>query len=232
MAIEQLTLFGPAPNRNDPDTFRQRGDNTMASIVAFVPEMNDVIVGINVAQTEVVTAKTMAVDAASAAAASATAAGVSAAASLFNSGQTYAIGAVSISRINFQAYRKRTTATGSVIDPFNDTTNWRIVASGSNTFVPVAVAASSIDLRLGSYFTKTISANTTLSIDNCPPDGVSFTLELTVTSGSVTFAQASAIKTSYDRPIVLAAGKTHELMFVTSNGGARWKLAVGESFTT
>lgn len=232
MAITNIEPLPTAMSRQRPDEFSAESDAYFAALEQkFAPQMIVAINGINATEVTIEAAKTSANNAASTATAASTAATQAAGADLWNSGQTYAIGAVAISRVNFQAYRKRTTTTGGTTDPANDTTNWRIIASGSNTFVPVAVAGSSIDLRLGSFFTKTISANTTLSIDFPPPDGSSFTLELTVTAGSVTFAQASAIKTPFDVPLTLSTNKVHELMFLTTNGGTRWKLVAANNFT-
>lgn len=231
MAVPNITPLPPAMSRQRPATFNIEGDAYFAALEQkFAPEMIAAITGINTAQTEIEASKTVAATSASTAEAAAASAAATAGSTLWTSGQTYALGAVSISRVNFQTYRKRTTSTGGTTDPANDNTNWRIIANGSNTFVPVAITGTSIDLRLGSYFTRTIGGNTTLSIDNCPPDGVSFTLKLTVTSGSVTFAQASAIKTPNNTPIVLTAGKIHLLMFVTDNGGSRWNLVPANNF--
>ncbi len=228
MAIPLITKLPPAPQRTDPANFPAKGDAMMSALDPMVTQINAAIDGLNTVEAEIVKAQEAATSATAAAGVAQSVAG----ATLWVSGRTYAPGTAAISLVNFQTYRKRTASSSTTTDPANDSVNWRIIASGSNTFVPVVVADGSIDLRLGSFFTKTINGNTTLSIDNCPPDGVTFTLELTVVSGAVTFAQASAIKTSYDRPVTLAAGKTHELMFITTNGGSRWKLAVGESFTT
>lgn len=228
MAIPLITKLPPAPQRTDPGNFPQKGDALMSALDPMVTQINAAIDGLNKVDAEI----TKAQDASTSAIAAAGVAQSVAGASLWVSGSSYPLGAVAISLVNFQAYRKRTATSSGTTDPSSDSVNWRIIASGSNTFVPVAVTGTSIDLRLGSFFTKTVNGNITLSIDNCPPDGTTFTLELTVVSGSVTFAQSSAIKTSYDRPVTLATGKTHELMFITSNGGARFKLAVGESFTT
>lgn len=232
MAITNIDPLPKAMSRQRPEEFNAESDTYFAALEQkFAPQMIAAIAGINTTQTEIESAKTTTTEASATATSAAQSAAATANALPWVSGQTYSLGTAAISRVNWQTYRKRTTTTGGTTDPANDNTNWRIVASGSNTFVPVTVVGSSIDLRLGSFFTKTISTNTTLSIDNCPPDGVTFTLELTVTAGSVSFSQAANIKTPFDQPVVLTANKVHELMFITTNGGSRWKLAVAGNFT-
>jgi hypothetical protein len=85
-----------------------------------------------------------------------------------------------------------------------------------------AVAATAIDCSLGNYFTKTISSNTTFTFTNVPSSrAYSFTLELTHTSGTVTWP--SEVKWPSDTAPTLATGKTHLFMFVTDDGGTRWR---------
>ena len=86
-----------------------------------------------------------------------------------------------------------------------------------------AVAALDIDLNTGNYFTKTISANSTFTFSNPPASGTvgSFTLELTHTSGTVTWP--ASVKWPADTAPTLTAGKTHLFMFVTDDGGTRYR---------
>ena len=86
-----------------------------------------------------------------------------------------------------------------------------------------AVSALDIDLATGNYFTKTISANSTFTFSNPPASGTagSFTLELTHTSGTVTWP--SSVKFPADTAPTLTAGKTHLFIFVTDDGGTRYR---------
>lgn len=85
-----------------------------------------------------------------------------------------------------------------------------------------AVAATAIDCSLGNYFTKTISSNTTFTFTNVPGSrAYSFTLELTHTGGTVTWP--TEVKWPSDTAPTLATGKTHLFMFVTDDGGTRWR---------
>ena len=95
-------------------------------------------------------------------------------------------------------------------------------AKGTTTGV-TAVAALNIDCSLGTFFTKTIAANSTFTVSNVPAAGTAygFTLELTVSAGSVTW-WSGVIWPSAITP-TLAAGKTHLLIFVTDDGGTVWR---------
>jgi hypothetical protein len=86
----------------------------------------------------------------------------------------------------------------------------------------VAVSALDIDCSAGNYFTKTIDANSTFTISSVPASrSYSFTLELTHISGTVTWP--AAVKFPTDTAPTLTTGKTHLFMFVTDDGGTRWR---------
>ncbi len=85
------------------------------------------------------------------------------------------------------------------------------------------VAALDIDLSTGNYFTKTINANSTFTFSNPPASGTvgSFTLELTHTSGTVTWP--ASVKWPSDTAPTLTPGKTHIFVFITDDNGARYR---------
>jgi hypothetical protein len=86
----------------------------------------------------------------------------------------------------------------------------------------VAVAALNIDCSLGNYFTKTISGNSTFTFSNAPASkSFGFVLELTHTSGTVTWP--ASVKWPGDKTPTLTTGKTHLFVFVTDDGGTRWR---------
>lgn len=110
----------------------------------------------------------------------------------------------------------------------------KILSDGSATFsgavtadsykTPAqAVSALAIDLTTGNYFTKTISGNSTFTFTNPPASGTvgSFTLELTHSSGTV--AWPASVKWPADTAPTLTAGKTHLFIFVTDDGGTRYR---------
>jgi hypothetical protein len=88
----------------------------------------------------------------------------------------------------------------------------------------VAIAALEINCSLGNYFTKTVSTNSTFTFSNPPASrAYSFILELTHTSGTITWP--AAVKWENDIAPELITGKTHLLMFITDDGGTRWRAA-------
>ena len=98
-----------------------------------------------------------------------------------------------------------------------------ITIDGAYEQVAEAVGALEIDCSTGNYFTKTISGNSTFTFANPASSGsvTSFTLELTHSSGTVTWP--SSVKWSADTPPTLTTGKTHLFMFVTDDGGTRYR---------
>jgi hypothetical protein len=93
------------------------------------------------------------------------------------------------------------------------------------------VSALDIDLSTGEYFTKTISANSTFTFSNPPSSGTvgSFILELTHTSGTVTWP--TSVAWPQGTAPTLTAGKTHLFMFVTDDGGTRYRGAALVDYT-
>ena len=86
-----------------------------------------------------------------------------------------------------------------------------------------AVAALEIDCSQGNYFTKTITTGTnTFTFANVPSGGAyAFTLELTHTGG--TAAWPGTVKWPADTAPTLTSGKTHLFMFITDDGGTRFR---------
>lgn len=97
-----------------------------------------------------------------------------------------------------------------------------IYANGSYRGNLTAVSALDIDCSAGNYFTKTISGNSTFTVSNVPSSrAFAFTLELTHTSGTVTWF--SGVEWPSGTAPTLTTGKTHLFMFVTDDGGTRWR---------
>lgn len=105
-----------------------------------------------------------------------------------------------------------------------------IYANGSFRGNVTAMGALDIDCSAGNYFTKTINASSTFTFSNVPAGSYSFTLELTVTSGAVTYP--ASVKWFADTAPVFTNGKTSLLMFVTDDGGTRWRGAALVDYTT
>jgi len=105
-----------------------------------------------------------------------------------------------------------------------------IYANGSVRGNVTAMGALDIDCSAGNYFTKTINGSSTFTFSNVPAGSYAFTLELTVTSGAVTYP--ASVKWFADTAPVFTNGKTSLLMFVTDDGGTRWRGAALVDYTT
>ena len=101
--------------------------------------------------------------------------------------------------------------------------NGSVSVDGAYTQTAEAVSALDIDLATGNYFTKTINGNSTFTFSNPAASGTAccFTLELTHTSGTVTWP--ASVKWPADTAPTLTAGKTHLFIFVTDDGGTRYR---------
>jgi len=97
------------------------------------------------------------------------------------------------------------------------------IVEGSISQVATAVSALDLNLNTSNYFTKTISGNSTFTFSNPAPSGTvtAFTLELTHSSGTVTWP--ASVKWNADTAPTLTTGKTHLFMFVTDDGGTRYR---------
>jgi hypothetical protein len=92
-----------------------------------------------------------------------------------------------------------------------------------------AVGALDIDCSTANYFTKTISANSTFTFSSAPSSrAYGFTLELTHTSGTITWP--TSVKWPGDTAPTLSTGKTHLFTFVTDDGGTRWRGAASVDY--
>ena len=139
----------PAPTRADPANFNVRADAYHSWLVPHVntelpavfawmtARQNDVVGLVEDAEDQVALAAnqvtlasnqvTLAANQVTLAQAAAAASSASANASIWVSGQTYAIGVVRFSPINFLSYRRKTAGAGTT-DPSLDSTNWALVA--------------------------------------------------------------------------------------------------------
>ena len=140
--------------------------------------------------------------------------------------------------VNAEIAADLTAAIGSTVQAFDadtakrDTTNTYTQLQTMNAGIAIdgpykqaaeAVGALDISLATGNYFTKTISGNSTFTFSNPPASGTvgSFTLELTHSSGTVTWP--SSVKFPADTAPTLTTGKTHLFVFVTDDGGTRYR---------
>lgn len=102
------------------------------------------------------------------------------------------------------------------------TANTDLDLAGTFAQTVVTVGALDIDCSTGNYFTKTINGTSTFTVSNIPSSrAYSFTLELTHTSGAITWF--SGVEWPNGTAPTLTTGKTHLFMFVTDDGGTRWR---------
>ena len=98
----------------------------------------------------------------------------------------------------------------------------KLDVSGNQVINIVAVPILNVDCSLGNYFTITIAGTSTLTFSNPPASrAYAFTLEVTHTSGSITWP-ATVQWPSATAP-TLTTGKTHLFVFVTDDAGTRWR---------
>lgn len=94
----------------------------------------------------------------------------------------------------------------------------------------VAMPALDIDCSTSNYFTKTINGSSTFTFSNAPSSrAYAFTLELTHTSGTVTWP--AAVQWPGSTAPTLTTGKTHLFTFVTDDAGTRWRGIANVNYT-
>ena len=100
----------------------------------------------------------------------------------------------------------------------------KLDVNGTQVSNVVAMAGLDVDCSLGNYFTKTINGNSTFTFSNVPASrAFSFVLELTHTSGTVTWP--SSVKFPADTAPTLTTGKTHLFVFISDSGSTRFRAA-------
>jgi len=216
----------PDPATDTPALFSQKAAAMVLAQKGMIPQMNTFGAQANELASDVTAKSAAAVAAAQTAVSAAEGAVALVGVGAWVSGTTYAKNVAVISQVNFQTYRRRVAGAGTV-DPANDSANWAML-TGSGSFIPQPVTTTSIDLSRGNYFTKTLNGNETLTFDNCPQDGYSFTAEIEMTSGVLTLP--TTVRTPNGTAYVLSAGKTHLLFFVTRNRGLRWRMTAAPNY--
>lgn len=220
----------PAIQRGDRATFSNRVDAFIRWLVNAVTQFGAVATNVFNNATEALQSALSAATSAANAASQANAAQAVVGVQPWTSGTNYAVNTTVISGVNAQTYRRIVAGAGTT-DPANDQTNWRLLAGNDSNgaFVPIPLSGTVIDLSQGNYFTSTRGVATSFTFTNAPAGGFSFTLELTLTA-AVNVAFPSSVRTPNNAGSGMQANKTNELMFVTSNGGTRWRLVTAPNF--
>jgi len=93
-----------------------------------------------------------------------------------------------------------------------------------------AVSLLDIDCSQGNYFTKTINGNSTFTFSNVPTGAYGMIVEIENTSGTITWP--AAVKWPNDTAPSLSTGKTHVFVFITDDGGTRWRGVAQVNYVT
>ena len=95
--------------------------------------------------------------------------------------------------------------------------------TGSQTSNISAMGANAVDCSAGNYFTKTITGATTFTFTNVPT-GVAYTFTMEVTlNGSNAITWPASVKWPADTAPSITDGKTQLFVFITDDGGTRWR---------
>ena len=95
--------------------------------------------------------------------------------------------------------------------------------TGSQTSNISAMGANAVDCSAGNYFTKTITGATTFTFTNVP-SGVAYTFTMEVTlNGSNAITWPASVKWPADTAPSITDGKTQLFVFLTDDGGTRWR---------
>ena len=104
-----------------------------------------------------------------------------------------------------------------------ETTTGGVKVTGGYTENIVAVSGTAVDCATGSYFTKTITGATTFTFTNVPTGvAYAFTFEVTL-NGSNAITWPSSVKWPADTAPTITDGKTQVFVFLTDDGGSRWR---------
>lgn len=208
MAIDTLPT---PPNRTEPDTFSARADAFLGALPDFGAQVNAAAAQIDLAE------------------ASAT---VAAASANFIGAWADQTGAVtvptSVSHSDQVWLLINDLANVTTSEP-GVSGDWITAGVLSLEGRIVPVTALDINCSSGTFFTKTIAANSTFTFSGAPADkAYAFVLRLTLTSGTITWPA------SVDWPAgaapTLTTGQTHLFVFITEDAGTNWRGAAITEF--
>jgi len=98
-----------------------------------------------------------------------------------------------------------------------------VKVTGNYTENITAVSGTAVDCSTASYFTKTITGATTFTFTNVPTGvAYAFTFEVTL-NGSNAITWPGSVKWPADTPPAITDGKTQVFVFLTDDGGTRWR---------
>ena len=98
-----------------------------------------------------------------------------------------------------------------------------VKVTGNYTENITAVSGTAVDCSTASYFTKTITGATTFTFTNVPTGvAYAFTFEVTL-NGSNAITWPATVKWPADTAPTITDGKTQVFIFLTDDGGTRWR---------
>ena len=114
-----------------------------------------------------------------------------------------------------------------------ETTSGGVKITGQQTSNVTAISGTAIDCSLGNYFTKTITGATAFTFSNVPASGTeySMTVELDL-NGNNGVTWPASVKWPADTAPSITDGKTQLFMFVTVDGGTKWRGGTLVDYTT
>ena len=114
-----------------------------------------------------------------------------------------------------------------------ETTSGGVKITGQQTSNVTAISGTAIDCSLGNYFTKTITGATAFTFSNVPASGTeySMTVELDL-NGNNGVTWPNTVKWPADTAPTITDGKTQLFMFVTVDGGTKWRGGTLVDYTT
>ena len=114
-----------------------------------------------------------------------------------------------------------------------ETTSGGVKITGQQTSNVTAISGTAIDCSLGNYFTKTITGATAFTFTNIPASGTeySMTVELDL-NGNNGVTWPASVKWPADTAPAITDGKTQLFMFVTVDGGTKWRGGTLVDYTT
>ena len=113
------------------------------------------------------------------------------------------------------------------------TTSSGVKITGQQVSNVTAISGTAIDCSLGNYFTKTITGATAFTFSNVPASGTeySMTVELDL-NGNNGVTWPTEVKWPADTAPTITDGKTQLFMFVTVDGGTKWRGGTLVDYTT
>ena len=104
-----------------------------------------------------------------------------------------------------------------------ETTTGGVKVYGGYSETITAVSGTAVDCSTASYFTKTITGATTFTFTNVPTGvAYAFTFEITL-NGSNAITWPASVKWPADTAPTITDGKTQVFVFLTDDGGTRWR---------